>query len=155
VACTHLVKRPLDCATPQKPLGQSAIGWERDRVSGVSGKVVAPGTLVPIQGATVTLTVITDSSEQQGTTYRATTDDTGQFRIDSAPPGQYLIRVRRLGYRQAHDTVRTMPDSGAIATGVLAREVVRIDECSPNLPRGASSVVAAMRFSTLPNERCS
>ncbi len=110
-------------------MGQSAIGWERDQVNGVSGKVLAPGTLVPLQTATVTLTLLANPPESPERTYRAITDDAGQFRIDSAPPGRYLMRVRRLGYRQAHDTIQTMPDSGVKATGVLARDFVRLDEC--------------------------
>jgi len=110
-------------------MGQSALGWERDRINGVSGKVVAPGTLAPIHGATVTLTVLTNPPDSRERTYRAITDDTGEFRIDSAPPGRYLMRVRRLGYRQAHDTIQTMPDSGVKATGLLARDIVRFDEC--------------------------
>jgi hypothetical protein len=132
VACTHLVKRPLDCAPPPLPRGQSGIGWERDRVNGVSGKVVAPGSLVPPQTATVTFTVLANPPQSPERTYRANTDDTGQFRIDSIPPGRYLMRVRRLGYRSAHDTIQTMPDSGVVVTAVLARDFVRFDECGPN-----------------------
>ena len=96
---------------------------------GVSGKVVAPGTLAPIYAVAVTLFVLTDLHGNLGKSYQAYTDTTGHFRIDSLPPGRYLMRVKRIGYRPAQDTVQTVTDSGAVTTGVLATDNQILDEC--------------------------
>jgi hypothetical protein len=128
--CTHLVKRPSECAPPPKPIGQSALGWQRTGARGVTGKVLAPGTLAPIQSATVTLSLVSTSPQGAPKNFQGITDANGEFRIDSTPPARYLMRVRRLGYRQAHDTIETTADSGIVATGLLVQENIVLDECS-------------------------
>jgi Carboxypeptidase regulatory-like domain len=129
-ACTHLVKRPSDCSPPPKAIGQSAIDWQRTAAPGVKGKILAPGTLDPIQAATVTLTQVSTSPQVASRTFLGISDANGEFRIDSTSPARYLMRVRRIGYRQAHDTVQINADSGVIATALLVPESIMFDECS-------------------------
>jgi hypothetical protein len=128
VVCSHVVTQPVDCGPAPEPHGRSALAWQRVPAHGVAGKVVSPGILTPIKAAEVSLTLISEPSALQRT-YRAFTNDTGFFRIDSIPPGSYLMRVRRIGYRQARDTVRTTIDSGLAAAGVLTLDHAMLDDC--------------------------
>jgi hypothetical protein len=43
---------------------------------------------------------------------------------------RYLMRVRRVGYLSASDTLELRPDSGIVATVVLAEHHLTLDECS-------------------------
>jgi hypothetical protein len=95
---------------------------------GVSGKVVAPGSLVPIAGAVVTL--IATPAKGQPEILQAYSDASGGFRIDSIRPALYLMAVRRIGYSPARDTVEVKPDSGIVATGLLVTDRTVFDECS-------------------------
>jgi hypothetical protein len=95
-------------------------------MNGVTGRVLSPGTLVPLEGAAVTLVPLADTAKQ----LHAYTNATGDFRIDSAPPARYLMRVRRLGFRAVRDTIEITPDSGIVATGLLALDNIVLDECS-------------------------
>jgi carboxypeptidase family protein len=130
LACTHVVLRPAKCPPSPPPFGNSGIAWERAEGLGVIGKVVAPGTFMPIQGATVIFTPLSDlTGAAPGRRFGAHTDDAGQFRIDSLPPGTYITLIRRIGYRAASDSVYAAPDSGVIMTGVLARDMISLNEC--------------------------
>ena len=128
-ACTHVVKRPFECAPPPAPAGRSVLGWQRTASSrGVSGKVVAPGSLVPIPGAVITL--IATPTQGRPEILQAFSDASGGFRIDSILPAHYLMAVRRIGYSPARDTVEVKPGSGIVATGVLIPDKIISDECS-------------------------
>lgn len=128
-ACTHVVKRRFECAPPSAPPGRSVLGWQRTASArGVSGKVVAPGSLVPISGAAITLTVT--PAEGRPEIRQAFSDAAGGFRIDSILPARYLMAVRRIGYSPARDTVEVKPDSGIVATGILIPDNIVFDECS-------------------------
>lgn len=123
--CTHVVNRPLGCAPPPAPTGKSAIAWQRvGGTRSLTGKVVAPGSLAPIQGVTVTLAPV-----PTGNALRQYTDASGTFRIDSIGPSRYLMSVRRLGYIPAQDTVLVAQDSGLVVTGSLVPSDMIIDEC--------------------------
>lgn len=123
--CTHVVKRPLECAPPPAPIGKSAIAWQRvGAKKSVSGKVLAPGSLEPIQGATITLTPL-----PHGKALRQVSDVSGSFQIDSIRPSRYLLSIRRLGYLAARDTVLVVEDSGLVATGNLVTHNMTLDEC--------------------------
>jgi hypothetical protein len=128
-ACTHVVKRRFECAPLPTPAGRSVLGWQRTAgARGVSGKIVAPGSLVPIQGAGITL--IATPTQGRSETLQAYSDASGGFRIDSIVPARYLMAVRRIGYSPARDTVEVKPDSGIVATGVLIPDRIIFDECS-------------------------
>ena len=123
--CTHVVRRPLECAPPPAPIGKSAIAWQRvGDTKSVSGKVVAPGSLEPIQGATITLSPLPN-----GKALQQVSDASGSFQIDSIRPSRYLMSVRRLGYLAARDTVLVVEDSGLVATGSLVTHNMTLDEC--------------------------
>jgi hypothetical protein len=123
--CTHIVNRPLECAPPPAPIGHSAIAWQRvGGTRSLAGKVLAPGSLNPIQGATVTLAPIL-----AGQALQLYSDATGAFYIDSIRPSRFLMSVRRLGYLQARDTVLVVQDSGLVATASLVIHNMTLDEC--------------------------
>lgn len=130
VACTHIVRRPIKCGPQQQPIGRSVVGWQRVAGSpGVSGKVLSPGSLVPIPSAAVGLTLLQDLPQATAKPVGAYTDVGGAFRIDSTPPGRYLMIIRRIGYHAAHDTLVIAPDSAIIATGLLVPDYVVLDGC--------------------------
>jgi hypothetical protein len=131
VACTHIVKRPSQCASPPEPPGHSAVGWQRVAgIARVSGKVLAPGSFVPIHAATVNLTLLQITAQGASRSLQAVTDVAGEFQIDSTPPGHYLMRIRRLGYQPAHDTIRVTLDSAVVVTGLLVPDNMILDDCS-------------------------
>jgi hypothetical protein len=130
-ACTHIVKRPSQCAPPLPPAGGSALGWER--VVGpptISGHVLAPGSLSPLEGALVSVTLLPINPQGSSKTLQQGTDKSGAFLIESISPARYLMRIRRLGYRQAHDTVEVKRDSAIVATALLVRDNITLDDCS-------------------------
>ena len=129
-ACTHMVKRPLECAPPPVPVGQSVLGWQR--VAGaqtVTGKVASPGSLTAIPGVRVSLTLLPIPTQGRPKTVQGFADASGAFRIDSISPARYEMAVRGIGYRPALDTVLVTRDSGIVATGILAPDNITLDEC--------------------------
>jgi carboxypeptidase family protein len=130
-ACTHFVNRPSDCAPTAPPAGKPAVGWER--VAGlqrVSGRVVAPASVLPLGGASVSLTRLPVSESGNSTGIERVTDNTGAFTIESISPAWYLIRVRRLGYTQVRDTIEVKPDSALAVIVLLVRDNLALDECT-------------------------
>jgi hypothetical protein len=123
--CTHLVQRPLNCAPDPPPIGRSAIAWQRiGGTRSVSGKVLIPGSLEAIPGATITLAPL-----PTGQALQQYSDASGSFRIDSVRPSRYLMSVRRIGLMAARDTVLVVQDSGLVATASLAVHKMVLDEC--------------------------
>jgi hypothetical protein len=128
--CTHMVKRPLECAPPPAPIGQSVLGWQR--VAGtqqVTGKVASPGSLTAIPGVRVSLTLLPIPTQGRAKTVQGLTDASGAFRIDSIATARYLMAVRGIGYHPAQDTVLVTRDSGIVATGILVPDNMTLDEC--------------------------
>ncbi len=77
----------------------------RARVARLEGVVV--DTLgYPVEAAEV---------DVMGTEHRSTTDREGRFAIDGIPPGQQLIRARKLGYRVQYFGIRLQ--AGQVAEG--------------------------------------
>jgi hypothetical protein len=131
VACTHVVKRPMECSPLLPPAGKPALGWER--VAGlqkVSGRVVAPGTLLPLAGASVSLTRLPISQQQNSARIERVTDNFGAFVVESISPASYFIQVRRLGYTQVRDTIEVKADSALAVIALLVRDNMTLDECS-------------------------
>jgi hypothetical protein len=129
-ACTHMVQRPVECAPPSAPVGQSVLGWQR--VAGtqaVTGKVASPGSPTAIPGARVSLTLLPIPAQGRPKTVQGFTDVSGAFRIDSISPARYVMAVQGIGYRPARDTVLVTRDSGIVATGILVPDNVTLDEC--------------------------
>jgi Carboxypeptidase regulatory-like domain len=110
-------------------VGHSVIGWQRvSGATGVSGQVVAPGSLTPIQAVQVSFSLLPILQGQSGTV-QGITDIAGRFHIESISPARYLMVARRLGYRAAHDTVVIARDSGMVSTVILVPDNMTIDEC--------------------------
>lgn len=65
---------------------------EAPRFGELGGELRASGSDVPLPGVSV---VATDAS---GATYRAQTDDRGQWRLESLPPGPYRVEVSLEGF---------------------------------------------------------
>ncbi|HEV7387584.1 MAG TPA: carboxypeptidase-like regulatory domain-containing protein [Gemmatimonadaceae bacterium] len=130
LGCSHVVRRPLECAPPPAPIGKSAIAWQRiGGTRSITGKVVAPGSLTPIQGALVGFAPLSKPGEMPANALQQYSDASGTFRIDSMRPSRYVMSVRRLGYLAVRDTVLVTQDSGLVATGTLVPHNMTIDEC--------------------------
>lgn len=86
-----LVPAPIRAQQVRPGLPPSAADTTRaKRALGVIDGVVSDTSLVPIQGAQISIL---------RTSLRLGTGPNGRFRIVDVPPGQYLVIVRRLGYR--------------------------------------------------------
>ena len=74
--------------------------------------VVSDTSLVPMQGAFISIL---------GTSIRVGTGPNGRFRITKIPTGQYLVIVKRVGYRPASAVIE-VPSVGHRSPVVRARE---------------------------------
>jgi Carboxypeptidase regulatory-like domain len=88
------------------PPGSRADSGGLGRSFGVVDGIVADTNLAPLQGAFVSIL---------GTKIRVGTGPNGRFRITKVPAGQYLVIVKRVGYR---------PTSGVV--DVAAQDTVRL-----------------------------
>src|SRR3990170_1482662 len=89
--CASLIARP---AGAQR--GGAAPASARGAITGS----VTDTSLRPIAAADVMVI---------GTNARLTADDDGRFRILEIPPGEFLVWVRRLGYRPVSSVVHVEP----------------------------------------------
>ena len=133
-AAAALVLVPLALTAQSRPVlnpaGNAPVPLARE--FGVIDGIVSDTNLVPLRGAFVSLT---------GTKVRVGTGPNGRFRIVAIPAGQYLVIVRRVGYRPtssvvdvaAHDTARisyTLADAPPIT---LAPVIVSKSSASTRL----------------------
>jgi hypothetical protein len=82
---------------------------------GIVEGVVTDTNLVPLAGAEVTIL---------RTTLRLTTQAGGRFRVNAVPSGQYLLIVKRIGYRPASQVVE-VPESDTVRLSyTLERAIV-------------------------------
>jgi outer membrane receptor protein involved in Fe transport len=77
---------------------------------GVRGRVTDAKTGQPIAGAGVTL---------EGTVWRATTDDNGQYHLTGVAAGTYTLRASRIGFAQASQAVTVTAGREATADFAL------------------------------------
>jgi hypothetical protein len=127
LGCTHVIHEPANCAPASAPGARSVIGWQRiPGPSSITGHVSSPA-FQPIGGALVGLVRLSDPPSRETT---APSSDRGDFSFDSMRHDRYLMRVRRVGYLSASDTLELRPDSGIVATVVLAEHHLTLDECS-------------------------
>ena len=126
LGCRHVIRIPSECGPGPQPIGRSAIGWERRAgASRVSGRVASP-SLSPLEAATIGLARLSVSPSRERLT---TSNGLGEFSFDSIPPDRYLLRVRRIGYALAVDTLKLTTDSGIVATVLLVQHKMIFDEC--------------------------
>jgi len=134
-ACFHYVEegrpaRPEDCP-PDPPLRLGANGPTYVGSAGiVSGRVVDADAGQPLP-ATVHLV-------GRGRGREAATDTAGTFRFDSMAPGRYVLRTRRVGYRQRQDTADVDPTAGRAL-------VVRLEPAALTLCPGGVWIVTRTR----------
>jgi hypothetical protein len=75
--------------------------WAQEVTANITGTITDP-TGAPIVGATATAT-----DTQRGTTYNATTNDTGVYTISRIPIGEYSVKVKQTGFETAeHSAIR-------------------------------------------------
>jgi TonB-linked SusC/RagA family outer membrane protein len=85
----------------------------------VGGRVVDRGSNLPISDANVVVV---------GTQRGARTNEQGRYRITGVPAGTYLVRVSRLGYAAASQSV-TVPNTGEVAADFqISPTAVTIDQ---------------------------
>lgn len=84
----------------------------------VAGRVTEAETETPIAAAAVSLV---------GTRWRALTGSDGRYRIDGIAPGEYTLRVQRLGYEEATRRVVIEGDETVQADFALARAPAELD----------------------------
>lgn len=119
-ACTRYEYRQGVC--PALPPSGSVIGWQR--ASGqdgvIDGLVVTIDSARPLQAAIVTLS---------GDPRRWGSAADGRFRLDSIAPGNYVLTVRRIGYRVASRPITVSVDSALTALAAMQRMNIVLDGC--------------------------
>ena len=127
-ACTHVVRRRFDCYDPA-PIGKSAISWERGAGSGISGRMLSPTGMRPLDAGEVTIARLGSDSTSAGTTRRTGTDSLGAFHFDSVLAGHYRVTARRIGYVAVRDSLVVARDSAVSVTALLVKQYLVLDEC--------------------------
>jgi len=99
----------------------------------VVGYVVSTPGEAPIPGATVQLDT---------TAWRASTDSTGRFELDSIDPGSYVLHVRAVGYEQSAWRIRLHPGQVMGARFPLAPQAVEL----PTVTVKGTTPLSARRY---------
>ncbi len=100
-------------AAPAEPAAPARV-----QTGAVAGRVTEAETETPIAAAAVSLV---------GTSWRALTGSDGRYRIDGIAPGEYTLRVQRLGYEEATRRVVIEGDGTVQADFVLTRAPTELD----------------------------
>lgn len=116
------VPRPVQ---PGEPIGPTLPTGERARADSgtVIGTVTEAGTGRTLHAATVALVVSRSSDCDWQVVRRAATTSTGGFTMRSVVPGQYRLRVTRIGQRVHEQPLAVR--AGAIDTVVVALGALR------------------------------
>jgi hypothetical protein len=88
------------CASSRRPTSTRPIATEPDSAAAngsLRGRAIVSDSKHAIPGASVTL--LADPQR------KATTDSLGTFTFTDVPPGTYVLRTRRIGYRTRTDTL--------------------------------------------------
>ena len=80
------------------------------------GRAIVFSSRLPVPGASVTL--LTDPQR------KATTDSLGTFTFTDVPPGTYVLRTRRIGYRTRTDTLHLAHGGGTSFVLALYQQVL-------------------------------
>jgi len=80
------------------------------------GRAIAVYNRLPVPGASVTL--LTDPQR------KTTTDSLGTFTFTDVPPGTYVLRTRRIGYRARTDTLHLARGDGTSFVLTLDQQVL-------------------------------
>jgi hypothetical protein len=128
--CMHTVLRPIKCPDePRRRDERSAISWDQGRAANqISGSVLRVDPFEPLVAASVDLRLV-ESTGSLKPIRTMPTGPAGEFAFDSIPPGRYLLRVRRIGFAAAQDTIDITTTSRITVRAVLAVEKVMLDGC--------------------------
>lgn len=97
----------------------------------VSGRVTDARTGQAVVGATVAL---------EGTSWHATTDDGGHYRIAEVSPGSYTLSANRIGYAKASQPVTVVADQDATADLALRAAPTLLDQVVVTATKTAAKV---------------
>lgn len=105
-------------AQPAPPVGENT-GAMKDVAGDLHGMVIDRSTRQPVEFATIGLYNSTDSSLVTGTI----TDNTGNFRIDQVPFGEYFIDIRFMGYTNARiSKISVSPERRKFSIGEISMQ---------------------------------
>ena len=85
----------------------------------VTGRVADAGSMRPLEGVVVRFA---------GTSFGASTNASGGYIVLSVPPGEYTVRVTRVGYREGEQTVTVSAGGTAELNFELNQTVIALDE---------------------------
>jgi hypothetical protein len=105
------------------------------RAMGTVDGIVSDTALVPLQAAFVSIL---------GTTIRVGTGPNGRFRITRVPPGEYLLIVKRMGYRPTSAVVNVSLDDTLRLSYTL--EKLRPEELEPVIVTAKSPSIRMAEF---------
>ena len=97
----------------------------------VSGRVTDARTGQPVSGATVVL---------EGTSWHATTDDGGHFRLADVTPATYTLSASRIGYARASQPVTVRADQEATADFALRAAPTVLDQVVVTATKTAAKI---------------
>lgn len=115
-AVSVLAASPALAQQPSRRVGPAGIPATAPR--GTIDGVVSDTGLVPLQGAFISLL---------GTTIKVGTGPNGRFRITKVPEGQYLVIVKRVGYRPSSTVLDVAGNDTARVSYTLERADVQLD----------------------------
>jgi hypothetical protein len=108
---------------PAPPVSAQAVDPERSggrRLISVSGMVRERQTDAVLADASVEMTLVGVASP----TATALTDPGGEFTMKPVPPGDYVVRITRLGYKEIQDTIGLADGPPARLTAYLTPEAI-------------------------------
>lgn len=128
VACTQASAQQTTGSVRARALAeeQAKRAAAAEDVYGVIDGLVTDTLLHPMNVADVTVV---------GTGARVTTGESGKFRFQKVPPGQYLLVVRRIGYAPASGVVQVKALDTLRLSYTLARTFVAMDTIKVNATR--------------------
>jgi len=101
----------------------------------IAGRVIDAKTGLGIAAATVMA---------DGTRHRATTGDSGQFRIGGVEAGTYTVSARRIGYGRASQQVTVVAEQETVVEFRLEPAPTLLDQVVVTTPGGMTSEVRAL-----------
>jgi hypothetical protein len=138
VACSRYEYRPIECRaypTERGPLtwsvtsGAPAVEGVVRLLGGPITPVTASARLEPLDSARG------GAIDRTGARRVAPVDSAGHFRFDAVESGCYVLRVTRVGFVSAEDTVAVGARAGVAAQAALQPSTAEFDECHETLVR--------------------
>ena len=127
-------------------------GWGGWAVAAVTRIAIAVATIsgahaAHAQSATLAGVVTTKSHAVadaevmvEGTAFKTRTDGAGEYRIRGVPPGTYIVDVRMIGYRGAHQSVVVGSTDARCDIALVAEPTAFVAAVSAEAPLGSTSM---------------